>query len=110
MYRAINVGERIRYFRKLRGWSQENLTLQADINPAFLGHLERGLKSPTVTTLEKIVVALDISLAELFADPEPAADEKDQLLNQIRDQIKDLSNEDLHRIMIILQNILAMEG
>jgi len=70
MYCEVNVGERIRYFRNLRGWSQETLALQAEINPAFLGHLERGLKSPTIKTLEKIVRALDISLAELFADPQ----------------------------------------
>lgn len=109
MYRAINVGERIRYFRKLRGWSQEALALQADINPAFLGHLERGLKSPTVKTLEKIVAALDISLAELFADPERVTNTEEQLLNQIHDLIKDLSEEDMRRVLIILQNILSME-
>ena len=40
MYCEVNVGERIRYFRNLRGWSQETLALQAEINPAFLGHLE----------------------------------------------------------------------
>ena len=109
MYRAINVGERIRYFRKLRGWSQEALALQADINPAFLGHLERGLKSPTVKTLEKIVAALDISLAELFADPERVTNTEEQLLNQIHDLIKDLSEENLRRVIVILQNILSME-
>ncbi len=38
MYCEVNVGERIRYFRNLRGWSQETLALQAEINPAFLGH------------------------------------------------------------------------
>ena len=77
MYCEVNVGERIRYFRNLRGWSQETLALQAEINPAFLGHLERGLKSPTIKTLEKIVRALDISLAELFADPQPVDNAKD---------------------------------
>ena len=55
MYCEVNVGERIRYFRNLRGWSQETLALQAEINPAFLWHLERGLKSPTIKTPEKIM-------------------------------------------------------
>ena len=109
MYRAINVGERIRYFRQLRGWSQETLALQAEINPAFLGHLERGLKSPTIKTLEKIVAALNISLAELFAEPQPTTEAKEQILSQIQDQIKDLSEENLQKIMVILQNILSME-
>ena len=90
MYCEVNVGERIRYFRNLRGWSQETLALQAEINPAFLGHLERGLKSPTIKTLEKIVRALDISLAELFADPQPVDNAKDAVIAQVCDQIRDL--------------------
>lgn len=62
------VGERIRYFRQMRGLSQEKLALAAEINPAFLGHLERGLKSPTITTLDKIIRALGLSYSEFFDD------------------------------------------
>lgn len=49
----MNIGARIRYFRKLKGLSQEKLAWEAGINPAFLGELERGQKSPTLKTLEK---------------------------------------------------------
>ena len=101
MYCEVNVGERIRYFRNLRGWSQETLALQAEINPAFLGHLERGLKSPTIKTLEKIVRALDISLAELFADPQP--------VNNAKDAVRDLPLESIERINVIVRNVLAIE-
>lgn len=62
------VGERIRYYRQMRGLSQEKLALAAEINPAFLGHLERGLKSPTITTLDKIIKALGLSYSEFFDD------------------------------------------
>ena len=64
----MNIGERIRYFRHLKGWSQEQLALRAGLNTAFLGHLEQGLKSPTVRTLEKVAKGLEITLGELFAD------------------------------------------
>lgn len=40
----MNIGARIRYFRKLKGLSQEKLAWEAGINPAFLGELERGTK------------------------------------------------------------------
>lgn len=60
------VGERIRYHRLQRGMSQEKLALLAGINPAFLGHLERGLKSPTFTTLDKIVEALELNYSEFL--------------------------------------------
>ncbi len=56
----MSVGERIRYYRVLKGMSQEALALEANINAAFVGHLERGLKSPTVTTLEKMTGALEM--------------------------------------------------
>lgn len=62
------VGERIRYHRLQRGMSQEKLALLAGINPAFLGHLERGLKSPTFTTLDKIMEALGLNYSEFFDD------------------------------------------
>ena len=109
MYCEVNVGERIRYFRNLRGWSQETLALQAEINPAFLGHLERGLKSPTIKTLEKIVRALDISLAELFADPQPVNNAKDAVIAQVCDQIRDLPLESIERINVIVRNVLAID-
>lgn len=60
------VGKKIKKYRTVRGWSQEKLALQAEINTAFLGHLERGLKNPTVTTLRKITDALDITLSDFF--------------------------------------------
>ncbi len=60
------VGDRIKYFRLCRGLSQEKLALAAGLNPAFLGHLERNMKSPTLTTLDKIVKALGISYGDFF--------------------------------------------
>ena len=109
MYCAIDIGGRIRYLRKLKGWSQETLALQADMNPAFLGHLERGLKSPTVKTLEKIAAAMDISMAELFSEPQPISDEKEALLAELRDLLQGLPPESLRKITVILQNILSLE-
>lgn len=41
--------------------------MKAELNPAYLGQIERGLKCPTIDTLYKVVCALDISLSEFFA-------------------------------------------
>ena len=103
-----NVGARIRYFRHLRGLSQEQLALQAGINTAFLGHLERSLKSPTITTLEKIVKALNITLGELFADepddtPVPA---RNAAMERLQLLVRDLSAEQLDRLSDIIQSVL----
>ena len=44
---AREVGAKIKYLRQKRGLSQEALALSCDMNPAFLGHVERGMRSPT---------------------------------------------------------------
>lgn len=109
MYQAINVGARIRYFRQLRGWSQEQLALRAGINPAFLGHLERGLKSPTITTLEKIICALDISMFELFSEDMPQNDRKQRELQRLQYAVQDLSADNIAKIASIVQNIVELK-
>lgn len=105
----MDVGARIRHFRHLRGLSQEQLALQAGLNPAFLGHLERGLKSPTITTLTKVVTALDITFEELFAEkadpPEPAREEAMERLLLL---VRDLPAERLDKLADIIQSILTL--
>ena len=44
---------------------QLRLEKTAGINPAYYGQVERGLKCPTIDTLYKISLALDVSLSEL---------------------------------------------
>lgn len=65
---VIVIGERIRNFRKERGLSQEELAFRASLHSTYIGQLERGEKNATIESLVKICTALDITLAELFAD------------------------------------------
>lgn len=110
MFQNINVGFRIRYFRQLRNWSQEKLALQAGINPAFLGHLERGLKSPTISTLEKIVSALEITFAEFFADETGISDLKKSEIQRIEYAVRDLDADSIAKIADIVQQIVELRG
>ena len=60
------LGARIRYLRQQKGFSIEDLALEADINRNYLGDLERGMRNPTLIILNKIAKALDIDLPTLF--------------------------------------------
>ena len=60
------IGDKIRNMRKQQDWSQEELAHRAGIHPSHMGQIERGEKSPTVDSIEKIVVALGITFEELF--------------------------------------------
>lgn len=103
------VGEKIRSFRQQKKLTQEQLALGAEINPVFLGHLERNLKSPTITTLEKITRALGITMSELLLDV-PNNDSEIEVrqasMQHINYLLKDLSNEELDKITGILKEII----
>ena len=60
-------------------------------------------------TLEKIAAALDISMAELFSEPQPISDEKEALLTELHDLLQGIPTENLRKITVIVQNILSME-
>ncbi|MDE6593541.1 MAG: helix-turn-helix domain-containing protein [Oscillospiraceae bacterium] len=96
------VGKKIKQYRTARGWSQEKLALQAEINTAFLGHLERGLKIPTVTTLRKITEALDITLSDFFNDDITGEvfsnTEKQEIIDRIVLTVRNLSVDELAHV------------
>ena len=60
------LGMRIRFLRQQRRWSQEDLAFNANINKNYISDLENGRRNPSLDILERIAVAFNISLAELF--------------------------------------------
>lgn len=73
----------IRHFRHQKGFSQEELALRANLNPAYLGQVERGEKCPTVDTLYKTANALGISLSELFRF-DPSLDQSESSMERMK--------------------------
>lgn len=62
----VQLGMRIRYLRKQKNMSQEDLALECGVNKNYLSDLERGTRNPTVKVMEKIAKALEIDLSTLF--------------------------------------------
>lgn len=60
------VGNRIRALRKQRGLSQEKLALKAGIDRTYLACIETGKRNATLLSLEKVAIALDISMRDFF--------------------------------------------
>lgn len=63
---AKQLGMRITYLRKQKGWTQEELAFQANIHKNYLCDLENGKRNPTLMILSLIADALEIDLAFLF--------------------------------------------
>ena len=62
------LGGGIRKYRKLAGLTQEKLAEKVDLNPVYVGQIERGYKVPSVDALLRIAKALKVHLRDLVAD------------------------------------------
>lgn len=64
----IRFGERVRFYRKQKGLSQEQLAFKADLHRTYIGMIERAEKNITLINIEKIATALDLNIDELLKD------------------------------------------
>ncbi|MBB3114149.1 transcriptional regulator with XRE-family HTH domain [Paenibacillus phyllosphaerae] len=62
------LAQRVRAFRKLKGYTQQELAERLEVSVAVLGSLERGTRKPDPKLLEKISTTLGISYNELTND------------------------------------------
>lgn len=58
-------GERMKELRKKKGFSQEKLALDIEMDLTSVNEIERGHRSPKLITMYKIAQALGVSLKEL---------------------------------------------
>lgn len=66
------IGLKIAYYRKLRGYTQEELAEEVGLTPAFIGHLEAPniIKALSLDTLFDIASALDIPPSKFLSSDE----------------------------------------
>lgn len=104
---AKDLGLRIRQLRNEKHMSQEELAFKAGISPAHLGQIERAVKNPTIDTIGKIAVALDIPVTELFSSDRIAPTPQNLTIGKINAQLIDMSEDeqkDILRIIRIFRN------
>lgn len=59
---AVNM----KRLRKERGWSQEALADEAGLDRTYISGIERIVRNPTITVIDKIAVALNSSFSDLL--------------------------------------------
>ena len=66
---AVAFGAAVRQARTERGETLEDVARRLGrMDAKYLGEIERGWHSPTLTTAKRIADALDVPLAELVVD------------------------------------------
>lgn len=61
----MTIGERIRKYRKERGWTQSQLAEEADLFTSYISHYEAGIWLPSLLNIIAIADALNVSLDDL---------------------------------------------
>lgn len=65
---AMNIGNTIRGYRLQKGMSQGDIEKRTGLLRCYLSRVENGHTVPSLETLQKIARALDLQLAEFFAE------------------------------------------
>lgn len=60
------IGKTIKSIRERKNITQEDLALDAGLNRAYIGYIERGERNPSTDTVVKIATALKVSPKDLL--------------------------------------------
>ena len=60
------LGRNVRRLREQKGWSQEKFAFEAEIHRTYVSDIERGVRNPTITILEKLAVSLGVTASNLL--------------------------------------------
>lgn len=63
------VGQNLQRIRRDKDLSQEELAHRANVHQTYLSGVESGKRNPSVMVLERIAIALEIDVADLFRRP-----------------------------------------
>jgi transcriptional regulator with XRE-family HTH domain len=60
-------GATVRRYRQRLGVSQEELAYRADMHRTYLADVERGVRNLSLSSIARLVGAIDVSLSSFFA-------------------------------------------
>jgi len=71
--REQQVGDHLRDVRTRQGMSVRALAARAGCSPSFISQVEHGQASPSISSLERLVQALGMTLGDFFRENSPPA-------------------------------------
>jgi len=65
------IGDNVREIRQKHGWSQEDLAHESGLHRTYISGIERGVRNPTATVIERLAVTLSVRPSALFGNWQP---------------------------------------
>ena len=111
----MKIGMTIRGYRLQKGLSQGDIEKRTGLLRCYLSRVENGHTVPSLDTLAKIAQALDIPLAQFFAEDslgremntQKLTDEELRFLTQIRRYATNLNDSDRKLLLAMVKKFAA---
>ena len=111
----MKIGTTIRAHRLQRGLSQGDIEKKTGLLRCYLSRVENGHTVPSLDTLSKIAMALDLPIAQFFADEggsrhlnaQKVSDEELRFLTQIRRYSTNLNDSDRKLLLAMVKKFAA---
>lgn len=104
---AKTIGEQIRYYRTLKGMTQEQLAEALDSQGTYIGRVERGEQNLQLQTLEKIAEALHTKVIISFDQEQFGKFQADEWIWKIIMLVEELELKDQERAFRVLREIFT---
>jgi transcriptional regulator with XRE-family HTH domain len=98
----VLLGRRIRFLRKAKKWTLEELGERSETNYKHIGEVERGQQNPSYAVLVKIAGGLGVELPELFRFATDGPN-REEIVRRISSILESMSDEDLGRMLSVLK-------
>ncbi len=111
----MQIGTTIRGYRLQKGFSQGDIEKRTGLLRCYLSRVENGHTVPSLDTLAKIAHALDLPLAQFFAEDslgremntQKLTDEELRFLTQIRRYSSNLNDSDRKLLLAMVKKFAA---
>ncbi len=111
----MKIGTTIRTYRLQKGLSQGDIEKKTGLLRCYLSRVENGHTIPSLDTLSKIASALDLPIAQFFADDtlgrqfntQKLSDEELRFLTQIRRYSNNLNESDRKLLLAMVKKFAA---
>lgn len=111
----MQIGMTIRGYRLQKGLSQGDIEKRTGLLRCYLSRVENGHTVPSLDTLAKIASALDLPLAQFFAEDslgrelntEKLSDDELRFLTQIRRYSTNLNDSDRKLLLAMVKKFAA---
>ena len=67
----ILFGSNLKKMRTNKGWSQETLALNSNIDRTYIPSIESGKRNVSITIIQKLAIALQVDISDFFKETQP---------------------------------------